>query len=380
MPENNDTGQEVLEYLAMMDETGFLHPDLPSANNISISPLGTTTITAETVMPFNNPYNQYLEWDIDTLHSNLLKNWGISYKSEPVTKLIKEDEDMGTTEIKSSNNKNMKPLEKEEIERAIWKEQPNKFFLKDLLEKGENTTLFAIGKFGSGNINRGLGGNGIYLILGHRLDGVISYTNEQSNKICKTTVKKREYIMYDLLNKKVGLYDSHRVEAYFSSAGNSTILNYLCKYFNYKIIDSTLSGRVFGLGKSKANLVGTTVSNIKLEFGESVRLKDSSWYAIVYNETTKQSVKFCLSDLEIILPSIKGYNFPKDKTINKGSSVVIKTNKQSVYKVLEIYPNPSSQRLRKNCETRKLDVLRVTNITNHLDNHKVYAKNVKLVN
>ena len=372
MPENNDTGEGVLEHLAMMEDTEFLY-SLPSATNIGI-PSGTTMTTGEIAMPFNNPYDQYLEWDIDTLHSKLLKDWGIAYKSEPVTKLIKEDEDM-----KVSNNKDMKPLEKEEIERAIWKEQPNKFFLKDLLEKGETSKLFPIGKFGSGNINRTLGGNGVYLILGHRFDGKVIYTNEESNEIYKTGVKKREYIIYDILNKKVGLYEANRVEAYFSSAGNSTILNYLYKYFNYKIIDSILSGRVFGLGKSKANLVGTTVSNVKLEFGESVRLKDSSWYAVVYNETTNQSVKFCLSDLEIILPNIKGYNFPKDKTINKGSSVVIKTNKQSVYKVMEIYPNPSSQRLRKNCETRKLDVLRVTNITNHLDSHKVYAKNVKLV-
>lgn len=384
MPDNIDTGEELLDHLAVMEGTGTLYTTIGNYVDNFLSSIATnnTTITTPTnggLMEAVQQQGNYIEYDVDDIHRKFLEKWGLAYPEKPVTKLIKEDEDMG----KVSNNKNMTPLEKEEIEKAIWTDQANTFFLKDLLEDSDDSKVYTIGKVGTGNIDRvPTFVNNSWLILGHRLDGKVYTTNKEVNSILgnKNSIRKREYIVYNLITRKIQLFDANTFERSFSPASGAKLLAILKETFKYKIIDSKLSGRVFGLGKNKAELVGTIVENVKLEFGESVRLKGSTWYAIVYNSKTDQNIKFCLTDLELILPNIKGYNFCKDRTIYKGNFVVLKRDEvKTVYRVTDIYRNSNSQRLMKNSNTRKLDVFLLTDPNNQLESKKVYAKNVKKV-
>lgn len=376
MPENNNTG-EIIEtpweedYWEWINST--LQPIITHTQGaIASQPAGGGLM--EAIQQSEQLPTYYEEASLDSLHRKMVTDWGLAYPEKPVTKLIKDDEDMGT---KPSSNKDMKPLEKEEIEKALWKEEPNLYFLKNLLENNKESRMIPIGSIGSGNLERLPLTNNNWLIIAHRLNGKVITTNKESIEILVERNIKKEYVLYNLQTKKIQLFRSDVTEAYLNtSKNNKNILNQL---FKYKIIGSTLSGRTFGLGKIKATLVGTIIENIKLEFGDSVRLGTNTWYAVIQDPTSEKSIKFCLSDLEIILPNIKGYNFPKDRTIRKGSSVVLKNNLNTVYKVTDIYVNTSSQRLMKNSQTRKLDVLQLVNINNPYDTNKVYAKNVKIV-
>ena len=87
-------------------------------------------------------------------------------------------------------------------------------------------------------------------------------------------------------------------------------------------------------------MINKIVKKISIEKGNSLKLRQDTYYAIIYDDISHKNLKFCLEDLEVILPNIKCYNFPKDKSIRLGTTVALKSNNKS-YVVRNIYKNPN---------------------------------------
>lgn len=146
-----------------------------------------------------------------------------------------------------------------------------------------------------------------------------------------------------------------------------------------KIKSTALSGKVFGLSKSKKEIEGQVITKYSINYGESRQLGASTYYAEIPVGT--RSLKFCLNDLEFILPTLKGYTAPKDKTIKLGSRVKLIKNKNNrklpiglELEVIDIKPNLNSKKISKNSRTKQLDIV-VCRAGNK--NIRIYAKNLK---
>lgn len=163
----------------------------------------------------------------------------------------------------------------------------------------------------------------------------------------------------------------------------------ILKTFKIKIIGSELSGKVFGKTQDKTNLIGSIFKNFEITKGNSKRIGET--YYIIINVQDKlnnkekailpdQQLKFVLSDIELILPNIKGYNQPIDKTINKGSNVIVINPKFSLYKnqllVVSVKPDRTSKRIN-NSSNRRLDI--VNCITTNGEALRIYAKDLKII-
>lgn len=166
---------------------------------------------------------------------------------------------------------------------------------------------------------------------------------------------------------------------------DSTTIKDFIQAFKIKVADSTLSARVFGLATVKSKIVGDLVKGVNIEFGKVSKTGQDTYYATIpipQDSTESRKVKFCLADLEIIIPTIKGYNIPKDKTIRVGNLVKPINTKGSKleyskqYTVIAIKPNQSSKRISARSENKKLDVITLANGSN---TYNCYAKTLKLI-
>ena len=105
--------------------------------------------------------------------------------------------------------------------------------------------------------------------------------------------------------------------------------------------------------------------------------KDGSIRPCVSVKTPKNNIKFWLSDCEIIYPTLKGFNFPIDKTISPSNTVLyIKDNKQ--YLVKKVISNNTAKTISRNSMNSKLDVIQVSS----LDSKKIikdYCKYFKKI-
>lgn len=92
------------------------------------------------------------------------------------------------------------------------------------------------------------------------------------------------------------------------------------------------SSKSFGFGPTKREMVGKyyKIDNITYNVFNKETNKNESLITIK-NEKLGKSLKFYLSDVEIIIPSpnswLKSYNLPKDRTIKIGSNVKLVNNK-----------------------------------------------------
>lgn len=291
-------------------------------------------------------------------------------------KYIPDDVDIMS---KISEQRDMVVLTSEEVKKAVVNQRPDYKILESLLKGSEYQQMHAIGTFFRGSFDPKSITRSYYLLLGQGISGKVYEDNQEAAtayKVTKPKVNDIKYMLFDIAANKLIVKSYLEATNYISPCGSSDSLLAL-SLLRYNIIDSTLSGRVFGFANGKAKMVGS-VNSIKIEHGSSVKLGQDSYYAIIFDELTNKNVKFCLSDLQVVLPKVKGYNFPKDTTIKKGSNVTIKGS-ETQFVVRAVHINPASKRLNKRGTTRALDVLQIDSITNMYDSRKVYAKNVKLV-
>jgi len=151
-----------------------------------------------------------------------------------------------------------------------------------------------------------------------------------------------------------------------------------------KIKDGHLSGKIWGFVDLKKSLVDTVTKNYKIEKGISKILGETYYIVVTHvnEETGKEyNIKYCLYDIEFVLPTLKGYSLPKDKTIRKNSIVRLKkpNEKYSEQKlmVINVTPNKSSGKLQRSSNNRKLDVIQCLTPDNKLLRFK--AKDLKFI-
>ncbi len=89
--------------------------------------------------------------------------------------------------------------------------------------------------------------------------------------------------------------------------------------------------------------------------------KDNSIRPMITVKTNKNNAKFWLSDCEIVYPSLKGFNFPVDKTIKAGDPVKYAKNKED-YIVKKIIRNSTSRDISRSSMNSALDVLHIAPI------------------
>lgn len=219
-----------------------------------------------------------------------------------------------------------------------------------------------------------------YILMGLILNGKMVTDNREAAVAFKRRLEKEpEYVLYDVDSKKLERYSRTAVEynmRRITTDGTAHECNFF-RGFQYKVKDSVLSGKMFGYGNIKKDLVGKTLP-ATFDYGSSQKLGAETFFAVLYHAEKDRSIKFALADLEIVLPSLKGYNFPKDKTIRQGSKVFLKGNKDIVFSVQQIWENKSSKRVSKRSMNRLLDIVMIA-APNGLS-QKVYAKNIKVIN
>lgn len=155
--------------------------------------------------------------------------------------------------------------------------------------------------------------------------------------------------------------------------------------FNFTVIQSENSARVFGLKKIKSSLEGKTFkgTEIEISYGKSEKLKSETYYAKIPYIVEKDSkeevryVKFVLSDLRLSYPNIKGWNFKKIKTLNEGDLVYLTKDPDKLeWRILNILPDSSSKKIGY-YQRRAKDILTISNKFGI--SKKVYAKYVKKI-
>lgn len=280
--------------------------------------------------------------------------------------------------IKTLENRDMIVLTNEEIKKASCNNNPELILLKELYKDSNLSLLkFKIGSMLRGTFDRDET-NSNYLVLGHIIDGKVynNHHNSYKDNASKSNFTK-SYVLLNLNTNKL-LSKSEKDCFNYIGPANTNIIYQILNKLSYKIINTELSGKVFGLAKVKANSLNKVV-NIILDRGNSNKLSTETYYAIIYDELNNRNMKYCLADLQVELPNILGYNFPKDKTIIRNCKVILKENPNNIYLVKEVYTNISSKKISKKGSSRQLDVLRIVNTKNIHDDRKVYAKNVKLI-
>ncbi len=100
-----------------------------------------------------------------------------------------------------------------------------------------------------------------------------------------------------------------------------------------KIKSCELSTKVFGYGNVKKTMMDSGENQVITSILPSFKCKkDDIERDIVEVSVNGRNIKFCIEDLEFILPDtdllLKGYTPPKDRTINKGSEVRLVDNRK----------------------------------------------------
>jgi hypothetical protein len=116
----------------------------------------------------------------------------------------------------------------------------------------------------------------------------------------------------------------------FTNLNSIETVNTLCFV---KIKSCELSTKVFGYGNVKKTMMDSGENQVITSILPAFKCKkDDVERDIVEISVNGRNIKFCIEDLEFILPDtdllLKGYTPPKDRTINKGSEVRLVDNRQ----------------------------------------------------
>jgi len=388
---------------------GGIIGDLDSVSTWITSTWGTNTTasnnTFSTPEPINGPQHNVPEMlplsEYAAVHSEvtsaselmgMYNNYVNSYRAiygatnsyysvrSPKLKDIVSDDDFYKNKDKDDMILKELPLTKEEIARATTADALSTVLGDLALDGSANGAVYPIGHIFTGTFElidvqprKG------YLVLGHMYGNVVCGNNKESaNKYYSTTGAARKamsYILVELSTNKVLCKPKAVVEERVRSISDKDKLHFI-KNLKYVIKDSDISGKVFGFHKVKKEYIGKTFSPIEFDRGISKKLGQETYYIIVHDKENKRNLKFCIADVQLVLPNLKGYNFPKDKTINRNSVVIIKGEPGTRYKVVALYPNPNSKKIERNSSTRQLDIIQ---IADGMRTRKVYAKNLKLI-
>jgi len=190
------------------------------------------------------------------------------------------------------------------------------------------------------------------------------------------------YIIDSSDEKQINKIKRFKLTEIQSYTSKDKVKNNLSK-LKIKIKDYNLSGKVWGLSDIKKTLVGNTISDYEIRYGNSLKLGDS-YYIIVNHEIEngkKISLKFLLEEIKFIIPNLKGYKLQKDKTIYKNSIVVLKRKdlkySKKELKVIEVINNSESSRIQKASSNKKLDIIKCITPTNEILRFR--AKDLKFI-
>lgn len=221
------------------------------------------------------------------------------------------------------------------------------------------------------------------ILLGYIGDGKLYTSDEELNG-------KKFMMIYSLIHvlesENEEIVNSLRKIHYgaVSVLTNETRFQKILNKIKIKIKDSELSGKIWGFVDLKKSLVNTITKDYKIEKGLSKILGETYYIVVTHTneETGKEyNIKYCLYDIEFVLPTLKGYSLPKDKTITRNSIVRLKkpNEKYSEQKlmVINVTPNKSSGRLQRSSSNRKLDIVQCLTPDNKLLRFK--AKDLKFI-
>ncbi len=162
------------------------------------------------------------------------------------------------------------------------------------------------------------------------------------------------------------------------------------KKLKIKIIGGELSGKVFGKSQEKIELTDSYFRTFELTQGKSKKIGETYYITVNIKDQLNnkkleflpdQELKFVLSDVEFVLPNVKGYVEPIDKTIKKGSHVIVTNPKFSLHKhrlyVNAVKSDNTSKRINKNSTNRRLDI--ISCVTNMGEPLRLYAKDLKAI-
>lgn len=345
---------------------------------------------------------QDLNWinhiDVNRLASVYDTYMGGNTKKIPILKKIMKK--IGNDDEDEYNNKEDKSkimvdqvnkLTKEEINKSIC-ENVSKYYKKNYIEKlGKETPLgyfpinsifdFVMSKL---NINNKRQPEITGILLGYIEENKIINQNNEMIKYFNNSLD-LEIIFYVLKSndKKV------KPKSIIKVSKNNVIRYSNCSdsfdNIPINIFDSSLSAKVFGLPEIKKSLEGTTIKDYKIEFGVSKKIGESYFVIIPYvnSKEEKKHLRFVLNDINFLIPSTKGYNIPKDKTITVGQKVRVKQSNLKVttdmiLTVQNIKVNPQSKRISKNSKTKKLDIIMCS--TNKGNVFRFKANELKQIN
>lgn len=284
-------------------------------------------------------------------------------------------------ELKKQNVEEVIELSKEEKDKATVRNLAH--YLLDKFrgpDYGRSFKFAQIGKIVYGRFVRGSKEWNSGIVLGHVIAGKLCKTNTESYLAVArgANLQGASYIIYNLDKKAIQVYEKVWFDMTSASVDTDQENKILTK-LNYTILDGELSGRVFGFAPSKKELVGTKPERLVFEVGESLKLGTTTHYAIIYHPGRDKNLKFCIADLQLTLPSLVGYNLPKDKTLRLGDTVVIKgSENKELFKIAQVVKHDTSKRLCKNSINRQLDIVTLVNLETG-NQVKQYAKNLKVI-
>lgn len=261
---------------------------------------------------------------------------------------------------KTNINKNEYMLTDEEISNAICGEN-------DLSEKLTKESIYHISS--EQNISR------LIRRSDHQILYSILYGFEYNNQIY--SVQEGREKLGDVIKFPIFVYkeaDRYKFIKLKDAAVDNRYndLSMYAKIHKIRIKSVELSAAVFGLKKTKEKVLNNIYSDFNIEYGNSAKLKSETYYITI--KCDNRNIKFCISDIEFIKPDIKGYNFPKDKSIKKGSIVKMKKKK-----------NNDSDRIKYTVVNINRDAYRkgnsIVTIYNSLNNQelKIYSKHLKVI-
>lgn len=304
---------------------------------------------------------------------------------------VEDDEDMTIT--KSKNSIDLTQLQKKV---AVCKDLHG-FYYKNYsnLDNGSIMPLngfINFRKYPNKNSKKSLYKSYEYqgIIIGYENKGKLYYNTKD---IVSTRPKSTElyYLVYVTCSSD-GEKVSYITKVPFLNARsiNKSHCEQIIKTFKIKILSGELSGKVWGLSPIKNQLSGAVFSTYSIEYGSSKKIGETFFIEVNTNNIINSiegiepniKLKFTLSDIQFILPNLKGYNPPLDKTIVVGSNVKVRDKRinvgdDAVLTVQFIKPNFSSQKISKNSNNRQLDVVLCS--TSKGEKFRIYAKNLKLI-
>lgn len=222
------------------------------------------------------------------------------------------------------------------------------------------------------------------IILGYKYKNILCSSYEEFDKIPNKSVNDVNDIK--IVVKTLNINDDiSEIETLNIDAGNIHLVYYedskelLLQYYSLLVQHTDIKFKIKTDITSSTNLFGLIVNrekikdlNLKYKLNYPVlvsSVKANKKVLVFIVEYLNKNYKFLADDIEILFPSLIGYNAPKDKTIRINRIVTIvysetngKIENNRRYIINDIFRTKCSSRLKNQSSVHKLDILRLTDL------------------